>query len=817
MSVIVSRALPDVRDGLKPVHRRVLFGMSELGVLSNKAYKKSARIVGEVLGKFHPHGDSSVYEAMVRMAQEWSLRYPLVDGQGNFGSVDGDSPAAMRYTEARLKKIAEETLADIDKNTVDFQPNFDDSLTEPSVLPTRIPNLLVNGASGIAVGMATNMPPHNLSEVIDATIAYIDNNDITPEDILHFIKGPDFPTGGIIYGEQGIRDALETGRGRIVVRAKTEIELTHSGRECIIVNEIPYMVNKAEMIRKIADLINEKKLEGISYINDESDRNGMRIVIILKKDSSANVVLNNLYKFSSLQTSFSVNNIALVKGRPKTLNTKDLIHYFVKHRHDIVIRRTKFDLDQAEKRAHILEGLIIASDNIDEVIALIRASQTPDMARERLMERFGLSEIQSRAIVEMRLRQLTGLEQEKLRAEYKEIMELIEYLKSILVNIDLQMKIIKEELLEVKEKYGDKRRTLIIPNAEEFNPEDFYADDEMVITISHMGYIKRTPLTEFRRQNRGGTGAKGGATREEDFIEHLYIATMHNTMLFFTRNGKCYWLKVYAIPEGSKTSKGRAMQNLINIEPDDNVRAFINVKDLNDEEYINNNFIVLCTTKGIIKKTSLEAYSRPRINGVNAITVREGDELLEARMTNGQHHIMLAVKSGRAIRFPEASVRPMGRTASGVRGIKLASEKNDFVIGMITVENKEKDILVVSEKGYGKRSDIDGYRITNRGGKGVKTINVTEKTGTLIALKDVTDNHDLMIITQFGNILRSPVSALRVMGRATQGVRLINLKESDIIASVACVLVNDEEEGGDKIISEENNIITEENDKEFDV
>ncbi|MDO9339260.1 MAG: DNA gyrase subunit A [Bacteroidales bacterium] len=816
MSVIVSRALPDVRDGLKPVHRRVLFGMSELGVLSNKPYKKSARIVGEVLGKFHPHGDSSVYEAMVRMAQEWSLRYPLVDGQGNFGSVDGDSPAAMRYTEARLKKIAEETLADIDKDTVDFHPNFDDSLTEPSVLPTRIPNLLVNGASGIAVGMATNMPPHNISEIIDATIAYIDNNNITTEEILHFVKGPDFPTGGMIYGEQGIRDACETGRGRIVVRAKTEIELTHSGRECIIVNEIPYMVNKAEMIRKIADLINEKKLEGISYINDESDRNGMRIVIILKKDASANVVLNNLYKYSSLQTSFSVNNIALVKGRPKTLNTRDLIHYFVKHRHEVVIRRTKFDLDQAEKRAHILEGMIIASDNIDEVIAIIKASQTPEMARERLMERFGLSDIQSRAIVEMRLRQLTGLEQEKLRAEYKEIMALIEYLKSVLANVDLQMKIIKDELLEIKEKYGDKRRTEIIPNAEEFNPEDFYADDEMVITISHMGYIKRTPLTEFRRQNRGGTGAKGGATRDEDFIEHLYIATMHNTMLFFTRNGKCYWLKVYAIPEGSRTSKGRAMQNLINIEPDDNVRAFINVKNLNDSEYINNNFIVLCTTKGIIKKTSLEAYSRPRINGVNAITVREGDELLEARMTNGQHHIMLAIKSGRAIRFPEASVRPMGRTASGVRGIRLANENSDFVIGMITVENKEKDILVVSEKGYGKRSDIDGYRITNRGGKGVKTINVTDKTGSLIALKDVTDNHDLMIITQFGNILRSPVSALRVMGRATQGVRLINLRENDIIASVACVLVNEEDESSEKNYVEENNIIPEENGKEFD-
>jgi len=815
MSVIVSRALPDVRDGLKPVHRRVLFGMSELGVLSNKPYKKSARIVGEVLGKYHPHGDSSVYEAMVRMAQEWSLRYPLVDGQGNFGSVDGDSPAAMRYTEARLKKIAEETLSDIDKETVDFQPNFDDSLSEPVVLPTRIPNLLVNGASGIAVGMATNMPPHNLSEIIDATIAYIGNNDITTDEILKYVKGPDFPTGGIIYGEQGIRDACETGRGRIVVRAKTEIELTHSGRECIIVTEIPYMVNKAEMIRKIADSINEKKLEGISYINDESDRNGMRIVIILKKDASANVVLNHLYRFSSLQTTFNVNNIALVKGRPRTLNTKDLIHYFVNHRHDIILRRTKFDLDQAEKRAHILEGLIIASDNIDEVIAIIKSSQTPDMARERLMERFGLSDVQSRAIVEMRLRQLTGLEQEKLRAEYKEVKDLIEYLKSVLASTDLQMKIIKDELLEIKEKYGDKRRTEILPSAEEFNPEDFYADEEMVITISHMGYIKRTPLTEFRRQNRGGTGARGGKTREEDFIEYLYIATMHNTMLFFTSKGKCYWLKVYNIPEGSRTSKGRAMQNLINIEPDDNVRAFINVLNLNDSAYINNIFIVLCTKKGIIKKTSLEAYSRPRANGVNAITVREGDELLEARMTNGKHHIMLAVKSGRAIRFPEASVRPMGRTASGVRGIKLANEKTDFVIGMITVENKEKDILVVAERGYGKRSDIDGYRITNRGGKGVKTINITVKTGSLIALKDVTDNHDLMIITQLGNILRSPVAALRVMGRATQGVRLINLKENDTIASVACVLVNEDDED-ENSASDENNVVADENGKEFE-
>ena len=816
MSVIVSRALPDVRDGLKPVHRRVLFGMSELGVFSNRPYKKSARIVGEVLGKYHPHGDSSVYEAMVRMAQDWSLRYPLVDGQGNFGSIDGDSPAAMRYTEARLKKIAEETLSDIDKETVDFQPNFDDSLSEPVVLPTRIPILLVNGASGIAVGMATNMPPHNITEIIDATIAFIDNRDITTDEILKYVKGPDFPTGGIIYGEQGIKDACETGRGRIVVRAKTEIEITHSGRECIIVTEIPYMVNKAEMIRKIADLINEKRLEGISYINDESDRNGMRVVIILKKDASANVVLNNLYKFSSLQTSFNVNNIALVKGRPKTLNTKDLIDHFVRHRHQVILRRTKFDLSQAEKRAHILEGLIIASDNIDEVIAIIKSSKTPDEARERLMERFKLSDVQSRAIVEMRLRQLTGLEQEKLRDEYKEIMALIEYLKSVLASVDLQMKIIKDELLEIKDKYGDARRTEIIPNAEEFNPEDFYADDEMVITISHMGYIKRTPLTEFRRQNRGGTGAKGGSTRDEDFIEHLYIATMHNTMLFFTRNGKCYWLKVYNIPEGSRTSKGRAMQNLINIEPEDNVRAFINVKNLNDPDYINNNFIVLCTTKGIIKKTSLEAYSRPRTNGVNAITVREGDELLEARMTNGNHHIMLAVKSGRAIRFPEGSVRPMGRTASGVRGIRLANDTTDFVIGMITIENREKEILVVSEKGYGKRSDIEDYRITNRGGKGVKTINITEKTGSLIALKDVTDSDDLMIITQYGNILRSPVSALRVMGRATQGVRLINLKENDIIASVAIVSEKESEEGSDTEDVIQNNENDEEIGKEFE-
>ncbi len=816
MSVIVSRALPDVRDGLKPVHRRVLFGMSELGVLSNRPFKKSARIVGEVLGKYHPHGDSSVYDAMVRMAQDWSLRYPLVEGQGNFGSIDGDSPAAMRYTEARLKKIAEETLSDIDKETVDFQPNFDDSLNEPMVLPTRIPILLVNGASGIAVGMATNMPPHNLTEIIDATIAFIENGEITTSELMRYVKGPDFPTGGIIYGEQGIRDAFETGRGRIVLRAKTEIELTHSGRECIIVNEIPYMINKAEMIRKIADLINEKRLEGISYINDESDRNGMRVVIILKKDASSSVVLNNLYKYTSLQTSFNVNNVALVRGRPRTLNLKELIDHFVKHRHQVVIRRSRYDLSQAEKRAHILEGLIIASDNIDEVIAIIKSSKNPDDARERLMERFSLTEIQARAIVEMRLRQLTGLEQEKLRDEYKEVMALIDYLRSVLESVELQMKIIKDELIEIKEKYGDGRRTEIVPDAGEFNPEDFYADDEMVITISHMGYIKRTPLTEFRRQNRGGTGSKGSTTREEDFIEHLYVATMHNTMLFFTKYGKCYWLKVYNIPEGSRTSKGRAMQNLINIEPEDSVMAFIKVKNLNDPDYINNNFIVLCTRKGIIKKTSLEAYSRPRTNGVNAITVRDGDELLEAKMTNGKHQIMMAVRSGRAIRFPEDAVRPMGRTASGVRGIRLADEVTDIVVGMITIENGEKEVLVVSENGYGKRSDIEDYRVTNRGGKGVRTINITDKTGSLIALKDVTDNDDLMIITQYGNILRSPVSALRVMGRATQGVRLINLKENDTIASVATVSVDDETEETDKedIVSDNQN--TEEIGKEFE-
>jgi DNA gyrase subunit A len=794
MSVIVSRALPDVRDGMKPVHRRVLYGMLDLGVSSSRAHKKSARIVGEVLGKYHPHGDSSVYEAMVRMAQEWSLRYPLVDGQGNFGSVDGDSPAAMRYTEARLRKIAEETLSDIEKDTVDFQLNFDDSLQEPTVLPSRIPTLLINGASGIAVGMATNMAPHNLSEVIDATIAYIDNNEITVDELMEHVKGPDFPTGGIIYGEQGIRDAFETGRGRVVVRSRTEIETTHSGRESIIVTEIPYQVNKAEMIRKIADMINDKKIEGISYINDESDRTGMRIVIILKKDATANVVLNTLFKYSQLQTSFSVNNIALVAGRPRTLVLKDLIKYFVEHRHDVILRRTRYDLEQAEKRAHILEGLIIASDNIDEVIAIIRSSKTPDEARERLMERFSLSEIQSKAIVEMRLRQLTGLEQEKLRAEYEEIMKLIAHLNDILSNEELQMQIIKDELFEIKEKYGDSRRTEIVQNAEEFNPEDFYADEDMVITISHMGYIKRTPLTEFRVQHRGGVGAKGSTTRDEDFIEHLYIASMHNTMLFFTRNGKCFWLKVYQIPEGTRTSKGRAIQNVINLEQDDSVVAYMNVMNLNDEEYINNNFIVLCTTRGVIKKTSLEAYSRPRVNGVNAITVRDGDTLLEAKLTNGNHHIMMAVESGRAIRFPESAVRPMGRTASGVRGITLGNAK-DKVIGMVTVdiETGLENILVVSEKGYGKRSDTDDYRITNRGGKGVKTINITEKTGKLISLKSVVDEDDLMIITHVGTALRIPVISLRVMGRATQGVRLINLRESDSIASVAKVQVNEDD------------------------
>ena len=786
MSVIVSRALPDVRDGLKPVHRRVLFGMSELGTYSNKPYKKSARIVGEVLGKFHPHGDSSVYFTMVRMAQHWSLRYPLVDGQGNFGSVDGDSPAAMRYTEARLSKIAEETLSDLEKNTVDFQPNFDESLKEPTVLPTRIPNLLVNGASGIAVGMATNMPPHNLSDTIDAIIAYIDNPDIDIQELIPIIKAPDFPTGGIIYGYRGVQDAFETGRGRIVVRGKAHIETTPNGREKVVITEIPYMVNKAELIIKTAELINEKKIEGISNVNDESDREGMRIVFDIKKDEISNVVLNKLYKYTQLQNSFSVNNIALVNGRPKMLNLKDLIHYFVEHRHDVVIRRTQFELEQAEKRAHILEGLIIASDNIEEVIAIIRAAKNPDEARLNLIERFSLSDLQSRAIVEMRLRQLTGLEQDKLHQEYEDILKQIDYLKSVLADINLRMEIIKNELLEIKEKYGDARRTEIVPNAEEFNPEDFYADEEMVITISHLGYIKRTPLTDFRTQGRGGVGSKGSTTRDSDFLEHMFNASMHNTLLLFSEKGKCFWLKVYEIPEGTKTSKGRAIQNVINIEQDDKILAYINVNNLTDPEYINNNFIILCTKKGIIKKTSLEAYSRPRQNGVNAITIREEDQLFEARMTNGSHHIMMAVRSGKAVRFEDHSVRPIGRTASGVRGITLGHDQ-DEVVGMVCVENENEDILVVSENGYGKRSKIGDYRLTNRGGKGVKTINVTEKTGQVISIKSVDDSNDLMIITQSGLTIRMSISSLRILGRTAQGVRLINLKEGDQIASITIV------------------------------
>ncbi|MCW0482141.1 DNA gyrase subunit A [Gaoshiqia sediminis] len=788
MSVIVSRALPDVRDGLKPVHRRVLFGMNELGILSNRSYKKSARIVGEVLGKYHPHGDSSVYMTMVRMAQDWSLRYPLIDGQGNFGSIDGDSPAAMRYTEARMAKIAEETLSDLDKNTVDFQPNFDESLKEPTVLPTRIPNLLVNGASGIAVGMATNMPPHNLADTIDAITAYIDNKDIEVSDLIPIIKAPDFPTGGIISGYKGVEEAYETGRGRVVLRGKAHVEIYGNNRERIVVTEIPYIVNKAELIMKIADLVNEKKIEGISNVNDESDREGMRIVIDIKKDEISNVVLNKLYKYTQLQTSFSVNNIALVKGRPKLLNLKDLIRYFVDHRHEVVVRRTQFELDQAEKRAHILEGLIIASDNIDEVIAIIRGSKTPDEAREGLMSRFSLSDVQARAIVEMRLRQLTGLEQDKLRQEYADIQKFIERCKEILANEELRMQIIKDELLEIKAQYGDGRKTEIVPNAEEFNPEDFYADEEMVITISHLGYIKRTPLAEFKTQGRGGVGSKGSTTRDEDFLEHLFIASMHNTLLLFTEKGKCFWLKVYEIPEGTKTSKGRAIQNLLNIEQDDQVLAYINVKRLDDAEYINSNFIILCTKKGIIKKTSLEAYSRPRQNGINAITVRDGDQLLEARLTNGNHEIIIAVKSGKAIRFHENIVRAIGRTASGVRGITLGSDQ-DEVVGMICVENESEDVLVVSEKGYGKRSGIEEYRITNRGGKGVKTINITEKTGSLIAIKSVVDTNDLMIITENGLTIRLPISELRVMGRATQGVRLINLRADDAIASIARVQI----------------------------
>ncbi|KAB2870640.1 MAG: DNA gyrase subunit A [Bacteroidales bacterium] len=803
MSVIVSRALPDVRDGLKPVHRRVLFGMSDLGLNAGKPFKKSARIVGEVLGKYHPHGDSSVYDAMVRMAQVWSMRYPLVDGQGNFGSVDGDSPAAMRYTEARLTKIAEEALADLDKDTVDFRLNFDDTLEEPTVLPTKIPLLLVNGSSGIAVGMATSMPPHNLCEVVDAICATIDNPEIDIDSLCKYIKGPDFPTGAVIYGYQGVKDAYHTGKGKVVIRSKTEVEQTDSGRSKIIITEIPYMVNKAEMIKKIADLINEKKIDGISYINDESDREGTRVVIILKKESVANVVLNNLFKHSQLQSTFAINNIALVDGRPKLLNIKDLITQFIKHRHNVILRRARFELGEAEKRAHILEGLLIAIDHIDEVISLIRSAQSPAEAKEKLMERFSLSDLQSQAIIEMRLRNLTGLERDKVKDEYNELLKLIDYLKSILLDEALQMKIIKDELLEMKEKYGDSRKTDIIPDAEEFNPEDFYADEEVVITISRMGYIKRTPLYEYRAQSRGGVGAKGSTTRDEDFIEHMYIATMHNTMLFFTEKGKCFWLKVYEIPEGTKASKGRAIQNLINIENDDVVRAYINVKRLTDTEYIQNNFIVLCTKQGTIKKTSLEAYSRPRQNGVMAITIKEGDQLIEACLTNGNNHILLAAKDGKAIRFPEKLVRAIGRTGSGVRGMSLS--KGDEVIGMVCVEeNEQKDILVVSENGFGKRSDLEDYRVTNRGGKGVKTIGISPKTGKLISIKVVDENSDLMIINRSGLTIRLRVSELRVTGRATQGVKLINLKKNDSIAAIANVESSDEDRE-DQIIDEIDN------------
>jgi len=800
MSVIVSRALPDVRDGFKPVHRRVLYGMHDLGMFSNRPYKKSARIVGEVLGKYHPHGDSSVYFAMVRMAQEWSLRYPLIDGQGNFGSVDGDSPAAMRYTEARMAKIAELTLADLDKNTVDFQPNFDESLTEPTVLPTRIPQLLINGTSGIAVGMATNMAPHNLTDSINAIVAYINDNEIDIQELIKIVIAPDFPTGGIIYGYQGVQEAFETGRGRIVIRGKAHIE-TEGGREKIVVTEIPYLVNRAEMIQKTADLVNDKKIEGISNVNDESDRDGMRVVYDIKRDAMSSVVLNQLYKYTALQTAFSVNNIALVNGRPKMLNLKDLIRHFVDHRHDVVIRRTKFELEQAEKRAHILEGLIIASDNIDEVIAIIRSSSTPDEARERLMLRFELSDIQARAIVEMRLRQLTGLEQDKLHKEYEEIKALIEYYNKVLSDIELRMQIIKDELIEIRDKFGDKRRSEVVPNAEEFNPEDFYADEDMVITISHLGYIKRTPLTEFRTQGRGGVGSKGSTTRDEDFLEHIFIASMHNTLLLFTEKGKCFWLKVYEIPEGTRTSKGRAVQNILHIESDDKILTFINVKTLADKEFINNNYIILATKNGIIKKTTLEAYSRPRQNGVNAITIKDGDRLLEAHLTNGKSEIMLAVRSGKAIRFNEEKVRAIGRTGSGVRGVKLGN-KNDEVIGMVCVHDENEDILVISENGYGKRSKIDDYRITNRGGKGVKTINITEKTGSLIAVKSVSNDNDLMIITLNGLTIRLNVNSISILGRATQGVRVINLKGDDRIASVARVHIDAAEEVNDELIDE---------------
>ena len=795
MSVIVSRALPDVRDGMKPVHRRILYDMSaELNLYSDKPTRKSARIVGDVLGKFHPHGDLSVYDAMVRLAQEWSMRYPLVDGQGNFGSMDGDSPAAMRYTEARMKKITDEVMADIDKETVDWTLNFDDTIPEPTVLPTKIPLLIVNGASGIAVGMATNMAPHNLSEVVDACCAYIDNPEITGEEMLQYIKGPDFPTGGIIYGYEGVREAMLTGRGRVMMRAKTDIEHTPSGRECIVITEIPYMINKAEMIKKIADMINEKKIDGISYINDESDRDGLRIIIILKHDAVASVVLNTLYKNTPLQTSFAVNNIALVNGRPQLLPMRDLVMHFVNHRHDVVVRRTRYDLRKAEERLHIVLGLLIAQDNIDEIVHIIRSSQTPDAAKQAMIERFELSDIQASAIIEMRLRALTGLEYGKLTAERDDLTKLIAHLKDVLENVGMQMQIVKDELLEIKEKYGDERRSEIVYASEEFNPEDFYADDDMVITISHMGYIKRTPLAEYRTQNRGGVGAKGSATRDEDFIEHIYVASMHNTMLFFTEKGRCYWLKVYEIPEGARSSKGRAIQNVIQIEPDDKVRAYINVKRLNDAEYVNNNFIIMCTKDGTIKKTKLEAYSRPRQNGVNAIVIREGDQLIEAKLTSGNAEVMIAAREGKAIRFNESTVRPIGRVGAGVRGISI--EESDEVIGMICVEpDSTQDVLVLSENGYGKRTDLDEYRITNRGGKGVKTINVTEKTGKLISIQAVTDDNDLMIINRSGLTIRTAVSQIRLAGRATQGVRIINLRDGDAIASVMAVpAAGDEEE-----------------------
>jgi DNA gyrase subunit A len=802
MSVIVSRALPDVRDGLKPVHRRVLFGMHDLGVNSRSAHKKSARIVGEVLGKYHPHGDTSVYDAMVRMAQEWSMRYLLIDGQGNFGSVDGDSPAAMRYTEARMRKISEEILADIDKETVDFKLNFDDTLEEPTVMPTRVPTLLINGATGIAVGMATNMPPHNLTEVINGTLAFMDNNDIEVDELMTHIKAPDFPTGGIIYGYEGVREAFKTGRGRVVMRAKVGFEEV-DGRECIIVTEIPYQVNKADMIKRTADLVNDKKIDGIANIRDESDRNGMRIVYILKRDATPNVVLNTLYKFTQLQSSFSVNNIAIVKGRPQMLNLKDLIHYFIEHRHDVVTRRTQFELKKAEARAHILEGLIIASDNIDEVIALIKASKSTEEAREKLIERFKLSDIQSRAIVEMRLRQLTGLEQDKLRTEYDEIMKLIEHLKALLADVNLRIALIKEELTEIRDKYGDERRSQIEYSGGDVSIEDLIADENVVITISHAGYIKRTNLTEYKTQNRGGVGQKSAGTRDQDFLEHMFVATNHQYMMFFTQKGKCFWMRVYEIPEGSKTAKGRAIQNLVNIESDDKVKAFICTQDLKDKDYINSHNLIMVTKKGQVKKTSLEKYSKPRVNGVAAITIKEGDELLEAKLTNGESQIILAVKSGKLVRFEETKTRPMGRTASGVRGITLKDD-TDEVIGMVTVNDMNSEILVVAENGYGKRSSLDEYRITNRGGKGVKTLNITEKTGKLISINAVTDADDLMIINKSGLTIRMAVEDLRVMGRATQGVKLINIKGNDSIAAVTKVMKDDVAE---VVVDEDGNIV----------